>query len=85
VARGSVHTATRRRDGRAGLEAALVDKSPMPIAALNAADQRSVVVDVAGVAAMLVAKVHRIRHRIVSTRRDWSTTRIDPTSFGSCR
>jgi hypothetical protein len=47
-----------------GLEAALVDKDPMPIAALDPADQRAVTVDVAGVAALLVAKAHKLHDRV---------------------
>jgi hypothetical protein len=68
-----------------GLEAALVDKSQMPVAALDAADERSVVVDVAGVAALLVAKAHKIHDRLASTRSDRLDDKDEPTSFGSCR
>ena len=47
-----------------GLEAALVDKHTTVITALDAADGRSFAVAVAGPAALLVAKLHKIRERI---------------------
>jgi hypothetical protein len=53
-----------------GLEAALVDKSPMTVSALDPADHRSVTVDVAGVAALMVAKAHKLHDRIESGRPD---------------
>lgn len=53
-----------------GLEAALVDNGPVRVAALDPADQRSVVAKVAGVAALLVAKSHKIHDRAVSGRVD---------------
>ena len=53
-----------------GLEAALVDKDPMPITALDPADQRAVTVDVAGVAALLVAKAHKLHDREQRGRAD---------------
>ena len=46
-----------------GLEAALVDKDPMTISALDPADERSITVDVAGVAALMVAKAHKLHDR----------------------
>lgn len=50
--------------GRAdGWEAALVDRSPMTITALEPTDTRSVAVDVAGPTALLVAKLHKIGER----------------------
>lgn len=51
-----------------GLEAALVDHSPMTVNALDPADHREVTVEVAGVAALLVAKAHKIRDRVASGR-----------------
>jgi hypothetical protein len=61
----------RRAARRAtGLEAALVDHSPMVIAALDAADPRTVEVEVAGAAALLVAKAHKISDRLTSPRPD---------------
>lgn len=53
-----------------GLEAALVDKSPMTVSALDPADPRSVTVDVAGAAALMVAKAHKLHDRIESGRPD---------------
>ncbi|MGQ0668292.1 MAG: hypothetical protein ACT4PO_01225 [Actinomycetota bacterium] len=47
-----------------GLEAALVDHGPLTISALEAGDDRSVVTNVAGVAALFVAKLHRIHDRV---------------------
>jgi hypothetical protein len=52
--------ATRRT---AGLEAAVVDHSPMDVAALDPADARTITVNVAGPAALLVAKLHKIGER----------------------
>lgn len=54
-----------------GLEASLVDREEMTISALDKADSRSVRVAVAGPAALLVAKLHKI-----SERRN-SPTRLD--------
>lgn len=53
-------SATRRA---AGLEAALVDNSPMAVTALDPADRRQYSVKVAGCAALLVAKLHKIGER----------------------
>jgi hypothetical protein len=53
-----------------GLEAALVDHSTMTITALDPADTRSVTVEVAGLAAMLVAKTHKIRDRLAQKKVD---------------
>ncbi len=50
--------------GRAeGLEAALVDRSPMTITSFDPADERAITVDVAGPTALLVAKLHKIGER----------------------
>jgi hypothetical protein len=49
-----------------GLEAALVDHSLMRVAALDPADTRPVSVEVAGSAALLVAKAHKLHDRIAS-------------------
>ncbi len=51
-----------------GLEAALVDHSPMTVTALEPSDTREVEVEVAGVAALLVAKAHKIHDRLQSNR-----------------
>jgi hypothetical protein len=56
-----------------GLEAALVDHSSLTIRALSPDDQRSIQAEVAGPAALLVAKVHKLHERIESQR----STRID--------
>ena len=47
-----------------GLEAALVDKATATISALDPADRRSFVVAVAGPAALLIAKLHKISERV---------------------
>ncbi len=50
--------------GRAvGLEAAIVDRSPMTITSLDPSDKRAITVNVAGPAALLVAKLHKIGER----------------------
>lgn len=46
-----------------GLEAALVDHSPLTIQALDPEDDRSTRAEVAGVAALLVAKAHKLHDR----------------------
>jgi hypothetical protein len=56
-----------------GLEGVLVDHSTMTIAALDPADIRSIEVEVAGPAALLVAKAHKLNDRIASNK----ATRID--------
>lgn len=53
-----------------GLEAALVDKSPMTVSALDPNDRRSITVDVAGDAALLVAKAHKLHDRVASGKPD---------------
>jgi hypothetical protein len=53
-----------------GLEAALVDHSTMTITALDLADTRAVTVEVAGLAAMLVAKTHKISDRLADKKPD---------------
>jgi hypothetical protein len=52
-----------------GLEAVLVDKEEMEIRALDPADARRVRVRVAGPAALLVAKLHKILERVGTPRR----------------
>jgi hypothetical protein len=54
------HHATRRTPG---LEAAVVDHAPMTISALDPNDGRSASVEVAGPAALLVAKLHKLGER----------------------
>jgi len=53
-----------------GLEACLVDHAPMTIAALDTDDPRSTTASVAGPAALLVAKAHKINDRVQSGRSD---------------
>jgi hypothetical protein len=53
-----------------GLEAALVDHSPMTVTALEPSDTREFKVEVAGVAALFVAKAHKIHDRLQSNRPD---------------
>jgi nucleotidyltransferase-like protein len=55
----SKHAARRA----AGLEAAVVDRSPMLVTALDPADPRSLTAEVAGPAALLVAKLHKLGER----------------------
>src|SRR5262249_37919240 len=47
-----------------GLEASLVDQNPMILGGLAAGDERTVEVGVAGVGALLVAKVHKLGGRV---------------------
>jgi hypothetical protein len=51
-----------------GLEAALVDHSPLTINALSPDDKRSIRAEVAGPAALLIAKLHKLRERVASQR-----------------
>jgi hypothetical protein len=51
----------------AGLEAALVDYQPMDIRALLESDDRAIAANVAGPAALLIAKLHKIGERAGST------------------
>lgn len=51
-----------------GLEAALVDHASTTIAALDPADTRSISAEVAGPAALLIAKAHKIHDRLASSR-----------------
>jgi hypothetical protein len=53
-----------------GLEAALVDNSTMTIAALDPRDRRAVQAKVAGPAALLVAKAHKLHDRVHNSRTD---------------
>lgn len=52
-----------------GLEGALVDHSPVEITAIDPADTRSIMVNVAGEAAMLVAKLHKLGDRLEKPER----------------
>jgi hypothetical protein len=53
-----------------GLEACLIDHIPMQIAALEPDDHRRTTAEVAGPAALLVAKAHKLNDRLGSTRPD---------------
>jgi hypothetical protein len=53
-----------------GLEAALIDHNAMTISALDPSDRRSVDAEVAGVAALFVAKAHKIHDRVSSGHED---------------
>lgn len=59
------HTARKSE----GLEGALVDHSPIEIRAIDPSDKRSVVLNVAGEAAMLVAKLHKLGDRLEKPHR----------------
>ena len=54
----------------AGLEAVLVDHDTMTIGALHPFDTRKIDVEVAGVAALLVAKAHKIHDRLATNKTD---------------
>jgi len=60
------HTARKIR----GLEGALFDHDPMTVAALEDADKRRHEIMVAGPAALLVAKAHKVRDRLVEKKSD---------------
>jgi len=51
-----------------GLEAVLVDHSPVLIAALDPNDHRTITSEVAGPAALLVSKAHKLHDRVASTK-----------------
>lgn len=51
-----------------GLEATLVDHGPLTIHALKPDDKRSIQAEVAGAAALLVAKLHKLHERVESQR-----------------
>jgi hypothetical protein len=51
-----------------GLEAALIDHSPMTVTTLDPQDSRSIQAEVAGSAALLVAKLHKLDDRVASDR-----------------
>jgi hypothetical protein len=53
----------------AGVEGALVDHDPIEIASLETSDSRRMIVNVAGPAALLVAKVHKLGERLATPHR----------------
>ena len=63
--KGHDRMATRRVYG---LEAALVDHTSMRITAIDATDTRAIIVEVAGPAALFIAKIHKIYDRVESGR-----------------
>jgi hypothetical protein len=67
-----------------GLEAALVDKRVVSIGALDPEDRRTYRVAVAAPAALLIAKLHKIRERIRERRQRALTTRTHSTYCDSC-
>jgi hypothetical protein len=69
AARLDVHGDRAARKAR-GLEAALIDHRRMTVEALDPADARSIDAEVAGPAALLVAKAHKIADRVASGRDD---------------
>ena len=71
-----VHGRTVARRAR-GLEGALVDRSRHTIGALDLADSRSCEIWIAGPAALLVAKVHKIAERVGSPARERDKDALD--------
>jgi hypothetical protein len=69
AARLGIH-GNRAARSAVGLEAALIDHSPMVISALDSNDARTITVEVAGTSALLVAKAHKIHDRVASGRKD---------------
>ena len=63
--RSAVHPPHDRRSMRraVGLEAAVIDNAEVPVASLSPTDHRSVTAKVAGPAALLVAKLHKVAER----------------------
>ena len=53
----------------AGVEGALVDHDPIEIASLETSDSRRMIINVAGPAALLVAKVHKLGERLATPHR----------------
>jgi hypothetical protein len=67
AARLARHAAEIARKAR-GLEASVIDKSPWAITALDDADRRSWTIAVAGPAALMVSKLHKIQERLAEGR-----------------
>jgi nucleotidyltransferase-like protein len=68
AARLAGHAKNVARKAR-GLEAALIDKQTIVIAALDASDTRSFSVAAAGPSALIVSKMHKIRERLAERER----------------
>ena len=64
--RGHGKTAARKSDG---VEGAVVDFDPFEITSLEEGDNRRIVVNVAGPAALLVAKTHKLGERLKTPQR----------------
>lgn len=60
-----------------GLEAVLVDRAPMTVVAFETEDRRSFDVNVAGPAALLVAKLHKFGERAANPRRSEDKDALD--------
>lgn len=73
---GDIHGKRAARKAH-GLEAALVDHAPMIIAALDEADKRRIEIKVAGPAALLVAKLHKVAERRDNPRRQKPKDALD--------
>jgi hypothetical protein len=67
-ARLGVHGSTVARKAT-GLEAAVVDRTLFSVAAFENEDERSFEISLAGVAALMVAKLHKIAERVDDARR----------------
>ena len=73
---GDIHGKRAARKAH-GLEAALVDHAPMIIAALDEADNRRIEIRVAGLAALLVTKLHKVAERRDDPRRQKPKDALD--------
>lgn len=67
-----------------GLEAALVDNGTLTIGALDSSDERSVEVRVAGPAALLVAKLHKLHDRAAAGQRGSGMTVSETRTQRTC-
>lgn len=60
-----------------GLEAAMVDRSPLEVRALDPRDRRSIAINVAGIGALLVAKLHKLAEREADPKRTSAKDALD--------
>jgi len=67
-----------------GLEGSILDHDLMEVGALDGTDFRRFTVRVAGPAALIVAKVYKLRDRLAEGKLTASPTRMPPTCIGSC-
>ncbi len=65
-----------------GLEPILFDNEMLVVAARESTDQRSFHLAVGGVAALLIAKLHKLDDRIKEAESKGSTRRLDPKDAG---